>query len=266
MGSGRAVIVVSMGVYLTVLAGDELSFGKSEGLLTASKNGQELFSYQFQPMENPAGGDGFKGSNFIHPLKTPSGFCVTDLQLDDHLHHFGLWWPWKLIKVDGHEIIIWELQKGEGLIQARSAAPTDSDFMAESDCVDRIAPDGSLVVLKEASRVDVADFQKESANGYYLDIEISHRCAIEDPVEVMQYPYSGFALRATSAWSKENSTILTSEGDDRYAANFTKPFWLKAEGNAEKKGGGVLMMGIRQITPTRNFFVRGTSNKTARFS
>lgn len=71
-------------------------------------------------MENPTGGYGFKGSNFIHSLKTPSGFCVTDLQPDDHLHHFGLWWPWKLIKVDGRETIIWEFQKGEGLIQARS--------------------------------------------------------------------------------------------------------------------------------------------------
>ena len=61
----------------------------------------DLLGYQKQPMAKPVGGDKFKGSNFIHPLKTPSGFCLTDLQPEDHRHHFGLWWPWKFLKAEG---------------------------------------------------------------------------------------------------------------------------------------------------------------------
>ena len=37
----------------------------------------KLMKYQDAPLENPKGGEKFKVSNFIHPLKTPSGFTVT---------------------------------------------------------------------------------------------------------------------------------------------------------------------------------------------
>ncbi len=215
-----------------------------EGTLFLYADGNELLGYRYQPLENPAGGEKFKGSNFIHPLKTPSGFCVTDFQPDDHLHHFGLWWPWKKIKVDGREIITWELQKGEGLIRAGSATVTETGFIAESDYVDRTAPDGPLVVLKETAKLDVAGFNAGSANGYSLDIEISHCCATEHPVEVVKYRYSGFSIRASSQWNKDNSTILTSEGKGRSEANFTRSAWLKTEGvTREERSAGVLLMG-----------------------
>ena len=50
----------------------------------------EQLGYQAQPLGEPVGGDKFKASNFIHPLKTPLGFTVTQAQPEDHLHHFGL--------------------------------------------------------------------------------------------------------------------------------------------------------------------------------
>lgn len=212
--------------------------------LFLSNDGKELLGYRFQPLENPVGGDKFAGSNFIHPLKTPAGFCVTDLQPADHLHHFGLWWPWKKIKVDGREIITWELQKGEGLIQTQKAVPTESGFVAESDYIDRTAPGGALVVLKETANVDRTDFKTDKANGYYLDVEIIHRCATDHPVEVVKYRYSGFSIRATPEWNKDNSSILTSEGKGRYEANFTRATWVKAEGKVPTTGkAGFLMMG-----------------------
>lgn len=225
-------------------ASGEVDVKEEGGQLLVQRNGQELFRYQVHPLENPEGGDPFKGSNFIHPLKTPSGFCVTDFQPSDHLHHFGLWWPWKKIKVDGREIITWELQKGEGLIRGRKASATDTGFIAESDYIDRTALDGPLVVLHETTRVNVADLKVSSVDGYFLDIEITHRCATEHPVEISKYRYSGFALRASSHWNKDTSSILTSEGKDRYEANFTRAVWLKVEGDVPKGGkAGVLMMG-----------------------
>ncbi|VGO14931.1 hypothetical protein PDESU_03501 [Pontiella desulfatans] len=217
---------------------------KKDGTLCLASNGNEVLGYRFEPMENPAGGEKFKGSNFIHPLKTPSGFCVTDLQPADHLHHFGLWWPWKMIKVDGRDINTWELQNGDGLIQARKADSTSTGFIAESDYVDRKAPDGPQVVLKETTEVDVVEFKTDAAIGYYLDFKIIHRCAADKPVEIVKYRYSGFSIRATPEWNKDNSTILTSEGKDRYGANFTRATWVKAEGAVPTGGkAGFLMMG-----------------------
>jgi hypothetical protein len=242
----RAVISTFFALFLSTEPGfsTPCSVQLTEGDLTVLSREVPLFSYRYEPLENPKGGDKFKGSNFIHPLKTPSGFCITDLQPGDHLHHFGLWWPWKKIKVDGREIITWELQKGEGLIQAQRARPIEEGFIAESDYIDRTAPGGALVVLKEEAQVTVADFKTETAEGYYLDVEIVHRCATEHPVEVVKYRYSGFSIRATSAWNKDTSLILTSEGKGRNEANFTRAVWVKAEGVAgEGKTAGFLMMG-----------------------
>jgi hypothetical protein len=73
----------------------EILVDKTNGSLVVSKGENALVEYRIEPIKNPAGGSTFKGSNFIHPLKTPSGFCVTDSQPNDHPHHFGLWWPWK---------------------------------------------------------------------------------------------------------------------------------------------------------------------------
>lgn len=217
---------------------------KRGGVLYLDKDGDQRLGYQYQPMENPRGGEKFKASNFIHPLKTPSGFCVTQLQPDDHLHHLGLWWPWKQIKVGDRVINTWELQNGEGLIQARGAKPTQTGFIAESDYIDRQAPGGAVVVLRETTTVDAIDFETEAARGFFLDVEISQRCAAEQPIEVVKYRYSGFSIRATPEWNKDNSTILTSEGKDRYGANFTRATWFKAEGAAgEDQTAGILMMG-----------------------
>lgn len=217
---------------------------KKDGALVLSTEGRALLAYQYLPLENPKGGAKFKASNFIHPLKTPAGFGVTQVQPDDHLHHFGLWWPWKQIKIEDRTINTWELQNGEGLIQSREVTPTKTGFVAESDYIDRTAPGGPIVVLKETAAVDKVDFRTDSARGYYLDIDIAQRCATEHPVEVVQYRYSGFSIRAAPEWNKDNSSILTSEGKDRYAANFTRATWFLAEGAAgEGKTAGVLMMG-----------------------
>ena len=63
-------------------------------------------------------------------------------------------------------------------------------------------------------------------------------------MEIIQYRYSGFSIRATAAWNSENSSILTSEGKDRFEANFTRAAWVRVEGDAgggDKKAGVILM-------------------------
>lgn len=158
------------------------------------------------------GGDKFKGSNFIHPLKTPSGFTGTDFQPVDHLHHFGLWWPWKKIKVDGREIITWELQKGEGLNQGRKAVPTKTGIVAESDYLDRTAPDGPLGVLHETTQIGIENFKTTLADGYFLDFDIEHRCSTELPVEVSKYRYSDFQSVLPRIGARITAPFLPAKG------------------------------------------------------
>ena len=142
---------------------------KGKEIMQIVVEGRKLVTYQSEPMSKPRGGDMFKGSNFIHPLKTPSGFVVTDLQPDDHLHHFGLWWPWKFIEVGGRNVLFWELQNGEGIIQAQNVSPVGNGFSAKSVYIDRKAARGPLTVLAETANVAASAITDEPAKGYFLD-------------------------------------------------------------------------------------------------
>ncbi len=206
-------------------------------------DGQERVFYQAEPLVHPRGGERFKGSNFIHPLQTPSGFVVTDCQPADHPHHFGLWWPWKYIKIDSRKILCWELQQGDGLIRAVRYEPITQGLRTESVYLDRQAPGGPLERLRETTRITTSSLVEQPAPGYFLSLEIVHRCAGDEAVEVVPYRYSGFTLRGTASWNKANSIILTSEGQDRDTANFTRARWVMAQG-ATNHGGraGVLLM------------------------
>ncbi|MCF7955433.1 MAG: PmoA family protein [Phycisphaerae bacterium] len=216
--------------------------------LVISAGSVDLVTYQQKPMTKPKGSDKFKGSNFIHPLKTPAGFCLTDLQPNDHLHHFGLWWPWKYLEAEGRKVLYWELQQGEGIIEAQgivntAKTPDFAAFHAESHYIDKTAPDGPKVILIEKLTAHVSPITKSPTNGYFLDLVITQTPAIKTPVEVVKYRYSGFSIRGAASWNKENSKLITSEGKERQGSNFTRAKWIVAEGDAKggKKAGFVMM-------------------------
>ena len=206
-------------------------------------NGKELVSYQAKPLSNPRGGDTFAGSDFIHPLKTPSGFIVTDIQPDDHLHHFGLWWPWKYLETEGRKVLCWELQEGDGLIQAQDGNLTPDGFTAKSVYVDRRCPDGPRTLLDETVTVRLSQVVDTPTRGYHLDVEVIHEVATGRPITVLVNRYSGFTLRGTSHWDSRNSSILTSEGRDRDNSNCSRAKWVRVEGDAKDGNtAGVLLM------------------------
>jgi hypothetical protein len=220
----------------------------NEQKLTIRHDQIEILGYQAQPLADPVGGDKYKGSNFIHPLKTPSGFTLTQIQPKDHFHHFGLWWPWKYINVDGRQILCWELQGQEGIVRARQILKHSTEwdnaaFTAESDYIDRKAPGGPRVVLHETLDAKITEPVDSPAHGYLLDLSIANRCAIDTSVEIVKYRYSGFGFRGPASWNKDNSTLLTSEGKDRDASNYTRAKWVRIQGDTPDGGtAGIVFM------------------------
>ncbi len=215
----------------------------SEEIMRITIDGKELVNYQARPMSNPKGGDRFKGSNFIHPLKTPSGFVVTGTQPSDHLHHFGLWWPWKYVVIDGRKVLCWELQKQDGIIEGQGGQVTESGFTSESVYIDRKHPGGPRPLLNETLNVGVSEIVTEPARGYFLDLEIAHEAAGDKPLEILKYRYSGFSIRGTPKWNRDNCSVVTSAGKDYSKSNFTRARWVRVEGATEGDAtAGVILM------------------------
>ncbi|TVP79528.1 MAG: hypothetical protein EA353_06015 [Puniceicoccaceae bacterium] len=205
--------------------------------------GEPLIQYQAAPLENARGGKRFSGSNFIHPLKTPSGFSVTHSQPLDHWHHFGLWWPWKYVKQGERQVLFWELQRQQGIIEATGAVRTADGFTAESVYIDRNADGGPQEWIREEVHATISDLVDAPAHGYHLDLAITQHVLGDAPLEIVRYRYSGFTLRGAQKWNRGNSSVLTSEGLDYAHSQGTRARWILVQG-ANDSGGtsGILMM------------------------
>lgn len=231
-------------------AAQQWTTGETDGRLEAKLDGKTVFAWQAKPMEKPVGGEKFRGSAFLHPLRTPSGFEWTACQPADHLHHFGLWWPWKFIEVDGAKYNTWEIQEGQGGHFARSVKTLSGgsgkqEWELLNETVIKKPGSTPLAAIQETARVGLT----VTGDSQILDISIRQKTSAS-PVKIVEYRYSGFSWRGPLSWNKDNSTMTTSEGKGRDNANGTPARWVVVSGPASNGPASVLMMTAAQ-TPEK---------------
>ena len=202
-----------------------------------------LFGWQAKPLSQPVGGEKFATSAFIHPLRTPSGFECTTIQPSDHLHHLGVWWPWKFIEVDGARHNCWEIQEGQGGNVAKAVKRIESpegtfewEFKNETEIRNK-GKDG-VTAIHETARVG---FSREGTDAHVMDVSLRQTTAGK-PVKIVEYRYSGFSWRGPATWDKDNSRMLTSEGRGRDDANGTVARWVMVTGPTPSGTATVLLM------------------------
>jgi hypothetical protein len=214
-----------------------------DGRVEARRGDTLLFAWQSTPLANPIGGEKFKGSAFLHPLCTPSGFQWTDSQPADHLHHFGLWWTWKYLEVDGARFNVWEIQNGQGGHVARSVrqlagGPDRLEWEFQNDVVVSKPGQPDLTAIHETARVGLA---MSGTDAVVIDVAL-HQRAADLPVRVVENLYSGFSWRGPGSWNKDNSRLTTSEGHGRDDANGTPARWVLCSGPTPNGSASVLLM------------------------
>lgn len=214
-----------------------------DGRLEATHNGALVFGWQIAPMAQPKGGPKFASSAFLHPLRTPAGFEWTQIQPSDHLHHLGLWWPWKYVEVEGKKSLTWELQQGEGAHVARDVKSVPSEpgtlsWEFSNATESRTAGVDPKTVILETARVTVG---MSGTDAQTIDVSIRQKPA-GAPVTICAYRYSGFAWRGPASWNKDNSLMTTSEGLGRDVANGKPARWVVVSGPAQSGSASVLLM------------------------
>lgn len=225
-------------------AAAEFKTSDKDGRIEIRDGGKLVFGWQHGPLKNPKGGEIFAGSAFVHPLCTPSGFELTQIQPGDHLHHFGVWWPWKLLTVEGKKYVTWEMQKKEGRtvgVGATILSQSADEVRIEARNRTEIKPAGAdyETMVEEKS---VLRFTRMGDNAYVLDIGIEHRPVKGQEVEITKYRYSGFSWRGTAAWNKDNSTMRTSGGHNRDSANHQEARWVIFDGKTKTGEATMLLM------------------------
>ncbi len=207
--------------------------------------------WRAEPLNPDVGGAAFRPSAFLHPLRTPAGFEWTASLPGDHIHHLGLWWPWKHVILDGTTYNCWELQHGDGAHVAVAAKPGAStpdtvNWTFQNEIRVRNADEEKgTPALNGRTVIDETVHFRASRHGddaIVIDLAILQR-AHSAPVRIGQYRYSGFAWRGPETWTAANSEMITSEGFGREDANGTPGRWIMVSGPTPDDGvASVLLM------------------------
>lgn len=216
------------------------------GLLTMYAGDKKLLSYQFEVMNPPAGVDAaYQRSGFIHPLWSPRGQMLTQIQPADHYHHYGIWNPWTHTVFEADTIDFWNLAKRQGTVRfakfiSISEGPVFGEYQALHEHVVLKKDGKEKVALNELQSVRI--YQPNNQDHYITDITIELNCAGESSIKLLEYRYGGLGWRATEQWHKDNSEALTSEGRTRKDADGTRARWCIVQGEIDQDHAGVVLM------------------------
>jgi hypothetical protein len=216
------------------------------GLLTIYAGDKKMLGYQYATIYPPAGVDSaYQRSGFIHPLWSPRGQVLTQIQPADHYHHYGIWNPWTHTVFEGDTVDFWNLGKRQGTVRfARFVSISDGPVFGEYQALHEhvvFKKDGAKkVALNELQSVRV--YQPGKQDYYIADITIELSCAGTSPLQLLEYRYGGLGWRATEQWRDDNSEVLTSEGKTRNDADGTRARWLIIQGSVDNDYAGVVIL------------------------
>lgn len=219
-----------------------------DSVLTISSGNQKLLTYQFKTVYPPAGIDtNYKRSGFIHPLYTPHGQVLTNIQPRDHYHHYGIWNPWTHTFFEGDTVDFWNIKGHQGTVRfVKFTSQKSNSKYAEYTALHEhvvFKKDGSeKVALNEWQTVRVYN-PGDNNDEYVVDIRFKMSCASQSPLLIIAYRYGGLGWRATEYWDKNNSEMLTSEGKTRDNTDNTKARWIIVYGSLPGNDeGGIAML------------------------
>lgn len=223
----------------------EITTSLENGGLVIRSGNRPVLNYQYETVYPPKGVDTvFKRSGFIHPLWSPEGKVLTNIQPRDHYHHYGIWNPWTHTEFRGDTLDFWNLYSKQGTVRfagftKKESGPVYGGFRARQEHVAKPYTE-KTVALNEIWDVRVFNLQ----NGMWLwDFTTELNCATSDPVTLLEYRYAGFGFRATDQWTNKNSHVLTSEGNTRKDADGSTAKWCIMQGEVDGSDAGILFMG-----------------------
>jgi len=221
---------------------------KRDGALNLKSGDKPILSYQIETVNPPKGVSSlYKRSAFIHPVYSPGGEVLTQIQAPDHYHHFGIWNPWTLTFIGKREVDFWNLMKGEGTVRfagmiSQVEGPVYTGFKSLQEHIDFGAIGGDAVAMNELFDVRVWNLNNQR---YMFDYMSTLNTPLDSGILLAAYRYGGgIGFRATEKWNKDNSSVLTSEGKVRKDADGSNARWCIIEGESATKEGrsGILFM------------------------
>jgi len=225
-----------------------ISLQKKHNDLSIIRGEQPVLNYRFGIKYPPAGINVlYKRSGYIHPLWSPEGEELTNIQPDDHYHHYGIWGPWTKTHIKDREVDFWNLAKGQGTVKfggflSKVEGEVFSGFKALQQHIDFGAVGEDRIAMNEILDVRVWNVP---GNIWIIDYTTSLNSPLDEGIMLDAYRYGGgIGFRATEKWHKDNCTVLTSDGKTRAEADGSFARWCIVEGVSDTEQGrsGILFL------------------------
>jgi len=225
-----------------------ISVVQNNGALNLFSGEKPILSYQIETVNPPKGVSPlFKRSAFLHPVYSPGGEMLTRIQAPDHYHHYGIWNPWTLTFIGKREVDFWNLYKGQGTVRfagliSQVEGPVYTGFKSLQEHVDFGAVGADAVAMNELFDVRVWNINNQR---YMFDYVSTLNTPLDSGILLAAYRYGGgIGWRATEKWTKDNSSVLTSEGKTRKDADGSNARWCIVDGESGTKEGssGILFL------------------------
>ncbi len=223
-----------------------------ESSTTLLMHGSPVLQYHHADMLPPEGTNpSLRRSAFIHPLWSPQGAVLTHIQPPDHYHHYGIWNPWTSTTIEGiGDVDFWNLAGGQGRVQfggylGTEKGPVFAGIKVRQEHVAYPGQDENNTLLAINEVWDVRAWDAGGDAVTLVDLTTTLNSPLPDGILFNAYRYGGgIGYRATDNWTRDNSTVLTSEGKTRSNTDASKARWCIIEGQTDTKAGrsGVLFL------------------------
>jgi hypothetical protein len=213
--------------------------------LILKRNGRQVLQYVYDYLPPPEGAkEAFgRSGGFIHPVWSPEGNVLTNIQPADHLHHLGIWNPWTHVVYGEKDYDLWNIGSGTGTVRARDVEQIcrGTVFAGYTALLDHCIfnSEGEQVIMNEYWKVKTWN----AGEGFLWDFESHLHPSTALPVLLKKHRYAGFGYRATPEWTAENCEMVSSEGKTRQEINGTNGRWIYITGETATGRSGLLFLG-----------------------
>ena len=215
-----------------------------DGLLVLKANKKPILQYNSKTVYPPKGIDSaYKRSGFVHPVYSPSGNILTNIQPKDHYHHYGMWSAWTRVEYAGKMYDLWNLRDKKGTVKFNKVLDKQQGDVFASFTVKQdhyiMNSFGEKQIMDESCSItayNMGDF-------FLWDFKSTLHPNTPSSVILKAYRYAGFGFRATADWKKDNCEMFTSEGNKRQQIDGKNARWIYLTGQCSSGRSGILFLG-----------------------
>lgn len=191
----------------------------------------------------------FLRDGYLHPVYSPAGRIITEQYTPGRPHQKGIWTGWYNTEWNGLKPDFWSQAERTGKVEAFSVnsietGPVFGELQTIHHFNEKIT-ENSTTILSDEWTVrfynNLDDFERPMN---VIDLDVVQTNISEHPFRLIEHVYGGVGFRGSDQWvGEEKMEFVTSEGENRAEAHFSKARWVGMSGEIDREPVSIIILG-----------------------